>query len=93
MPKNCHPKLTELLERCWQQDPAMRPDFAEIIPILQQISKEVNLLFHDNRIDVGFISLSTGKYLRHHVKVFFFCSFVGLIGTIYILQFGIGLID
>ncbi|KMT01324.1 hypothetical protein BVRB_9g213400 [Beta vulgaris subsp. vulgaris] len=41
MPKNCHPKLTELLERCWQQDPAMRPDFAEIIPILQQISKEV----------------------------------------------------
>uniref|UniRef100_A0A803LG91 non-specific serine/threonine protein kinase n=1 Tax=Chenopodium quinoa TaxID=63459 RepID=A0A803LG91_CHEQI len=41
MPKNCHPKLVELLERCWQQDPRTRPDFSEIIPILQQIAKEV----------------------------------------------------
>ncbi|XP_021849666.1 serine/threonine-protein kinase STY46 [Spinacia oleracea] len=41
MPKNIHPRLVELLEKCWQQDPAMRPDFCEIIPILQQIAKEV----------------------------------------------------
>uniref|UniRef100_A0A7C9CNK3 non-specific serine/threonine protein kinase n=1 Tax=Opuntia streptacantha TaxID=393608 RepID=A0A7C9CNK3_OPUST len=41
IPKNTHPKLAELLERCWQQDPALRPDFAEIIAILQQIAKEV----------------------------------------------------
>ncbi|KAL2936994.1 Serine/threonine-protein kinase STY46 [Bienertia sinuspersici] len=41
VPKNCHPKLAELLERCWQQDPAVRPDFAEIIPVLQQTAKEV----------------------------------------------------
>lgn len=41
IPKNTHPKLAELLERCWQQDPALRPDFSEIIPILQQIAKEV----------------------------------------------------
>lgn len=41
IPKNIHPKLAELLERCWQQDPALRPDFSEIIAILQQIAKEV----------------------------------------------------
>ncbi|CAM8974301.1 unnamed protein product [Rhodiola kirilowii] len=42
IPKNTHPKLTELLERCWQQEPEQRPDFSEIIDILQQIVKEVN---------------------------------------------------
>ncbi|KAK9666747.1 hypothetical protein RND81_14G208100 [Saponaria officinalis] len=42
IPKNCHPKLAELLEKCWQQDPALRPNFSEIIPILQQIAKEVS---------------------------------------------------
>ncbi|KAH9655007.1 serine/threonine-protein kinase STY46 [Citrus sinensis] len=40
IPKNSQPKLAELLERCWQQDPALRPDFSEIIEILQQIAKE-----------------------------------------------------
>ncbi|XP_051132242.1 serine/threonine-protein kinase STY46-like [Andrographis paniculata] len=41
IPKHTHPKLVELLESCWQQDPALRPDFAEIMEILRQISKEV----------------------------------------------------
>ncbi|KAG6778019.1 hypothetical protein POTOM_017863 [Populus tomentosa] len=41
VPKNTQPKLAELLEKCWQQDPALRPDFSEIIEILQQIAKEV----------------------------------------------------
>ncbi|XP_028090044.1 serine/threonine-protein kinase STY46-like isoform X2 [Camellia sinensis] len=41
IPKNTHPKLAELLERCWQHDPNLRPDFSEIIDILQQIAKEV----------------------------------------------------
>ncbi|KAJ7001548.1 serine/threonine-protein kinase STY46 isoform X2 [Populus alba] len=41
IPKNTQPKLAELLEKCWQQDPALRPDFSEIIEILQQIAKEV----------------------------------------------------
>ncbi|KAK7307454.1 hypothetical protein VNO77_40533 [Canavalia gladiata] len=42
IPKNTHSRLSELLQRCWQQDPTQRPDFAEIIEILQQITKEVN---------------------------------------------------
>ncbi|XP_044490064.1 serine/threonine-protein kinase STY46-like isoform X3 [Mangifera indica] len=41
IPKNAHPKLAELLEKCWQQDPALRPDFSEIIEVLQQIAKEL----------------------------------------------------
>ncbi|XP_047308465.1 serine/threonine-protein kinase STY46-like [Impatiens glandulifera] len=42
IPKNTHQKITELLQdRCWQKEPALRPDFCEIIEILQQIAKEV----------------------------------------------------
>ncbi|KAL4319185.1 hypothetical protein GQ457_18G018760 [Hibiscus cannabinus] len=44
IPKHTNPKLTELLERCWQQDPSLRPDFAEIIEILQKIAKELDSL-------------------------------------------------
>ncbi|XP_009355586.2 serine/threonine-protein kinase STY46 [Pyrus x bretschneideri] len=41
IPKNTPPKLAELLEKCWQQDPKSRPDFLEIIEILQALAKEV----------------------------------------------------
>jgi len=41
MPKNANPKLAALIERCWKQDPTERPDFSEILEILQQLSKEV----------------------------------------------------
>lgn len=41
IPKNTHPKFAELLERCWQQDPTQRPDFSEIVEILQRLAKEV----------------------------------------------------
>ncbi|PON82678.1 Mitogen-activated protein kinase kinase kinase [Trema orientale] len=42
IPNNTHPRLAELLEGCWQQDPTERPNFSEIIEILQHIAKEVN---------------------------------------------------
>ncbi|KAH7429647.1 hypothetical protein KP509_09G060400 [Ceratopteris richardii] len=42
IPKNIHPRLAELLTRCWQHDPTERPEFSEITPILQDILKEVN---------------------------------------------------
>ncbi|XP_017612960.1 serine/threonine-protein kinase STY46-like isoform X2 [Gossypium arboreum] len=41
IPKNTNPRLAELLERCWQLDPTLRPDFSEIIDILRQIAMEV----------------------------------------------------
>lgn len=40
IPKHTHPRLTDLLERCWQQDPTLRPDFSEVTEILQQTLKE-----------------------------------------------------
>lgn len=41
IPKQTHPKLAELLEHCWQQDPALRPNFTEIQEKLKQLAKEV----------------------------------------------------
>ncbi|GLT75297.1 hypothetical protein SLA2020_470310 [Shorea laevis] len=59
IPKNTTPKLAELLERCWRQDPTLRPDFSEIIEILQQIAKEVGEEGEDRRKDKtpGFFSV------------------------------------
>ncbi|GMY11146.1 serine/threonine-protein kinase sty17 [Fagus crenata] len=45
IPKNTYPRLTELLERCWQQDAAQRPDFSEITEILQHIADESSSFF------------------------------------------------
>ncbi|KAG6774776.1 hypothetical protein POTOM_022145 [Populus tomentosa] len=41
IPSHSHPKLAELLERCWQQDPSLRPDFSEILELLQQLDRMV----------------------------------------------------
>lgn len=41
IPKHAHAKLSELLQKCWQQDPAERPDFSEILETLQRIAEEV----------------------------------------------------
>uniref|UniRef100_A0A804KE30 Uncharacterized protein n=1 Tax=Musa acuminata subsp. malaccensis TaxID=214687 RepID=A0A804KE30_MUSAM len=60
IPKNTHSKLAELLEKCWQQDPANRPDFSEILEILQLIAKEVGDESNDRRKEKssgGFLSV------------------------------------
>lgn len=41
IPKNAHPVVAELLERCWRQDPTERPNFSEILEILKQIAEQV----------------------------------------------------
>ncbi|GFP98238.1 serine/threonine-protein kinase ht1 [Phtheirospermum japonicum] len=41
IPMRAHPLVVELLERCWQQEPSLRPDFSEIIDILQYMAKKV----------------------------------------------------
>ncbi|KAL4278063.1 hypothetical protein GQ457_03G037820 [Hibiscus cannabinus] len=38
IPKHTHPKFVELLERCWQQDPSLRPEFSEISNILEDLA-------------------------------------------------------
>ncbi|KAF7809614.1 serine/threonine-protein kinase STY17 isoform X1 [Senna tora] len=58
IPKNAHPRLSELIQRCWKQDPTERPEFSEIIDILQQISKEVDKEAdrHKDKSSHGFLS-------------------------------------
>ncbi|EOY15151.1 hypothetical protein QUC31_000393 [Theobroma cacao] len=38
IPKHTHPKFVELLDRCWQQEPSLRPEFSEISDLLQDIA-------------------------------------------------------
>lgn len=65
IPKHTHPKLVELLEKSWQQDPALRPDFSQILEMLQQTAKEVGDEGDERRKDKpsgGFLSVLR----RHH---------------------------
>ncbi|GLT35014.1 hypothetical protein SLA2020_094990 [Shorea laevis] len=39
IPSDTHPKLVELLERCWQRDPSLRPEFSEIRLLLLDLAK------------------------------------------------------
>lgn len=41
IPWHTHPRLVGLLERCWEQDPSMRPEFSEIQELLQQLARMV----------------------------------------------------
>ncbi|KAF2544666.1 hypothetical protein F2Q68_00028535 [Brassica cretica] len=41
IPKKTHPKMRELMERLWEKDPSLRPDFAEIKEQLEEIANEV----------------------------------------------------
>ncbi|XP_020535437.1 serine/threonine-protein kinase STY8 isoform X2 [Jatropha curcas] len=41
IPKHTHYKLVELLERCWQQEPSLRPEFSEILELLHQLARMV----------------------------------------------------
>ncbi|KAL8150252.1 hypothetical protein V2J09_020060 [Rumex salicifolius] len=56
IPKGTQPKLASLLERCWQKDPTVRPDFSEIMEILQQIVKEVGEEDRKEKHGGGFLS-------------------------------------
>uniref|UniRef100_A0A7N2KTD3 Serine-threonine/tyrosine-protein kinase catalytic domain-containing protein n=1 Tax=Quercus lobata TaxID=97700 RepID=A0A7N2KTD3_QUELO len=47
IPSHTPPKLGELLERCWQQDPSLRPEFSKILDILRHMAKRVA----DERMD------------------------------------------
>ncbi|RWW58382.1 hypothetical protein BHE74_00034763 [Ensete ventricosum] len=66
IPKNTHSKLAELLEKCWQQDPANRPDFSEILEILQLIAKEVPC----QRLALFPFKFLAGPYRRFPVNCF-----------------------
>jgi len=56
-----HPMLAELLQRCWQKDPALRPTFAEIVDILNSIKE---------------VCVHTKNYVRFPHFFILFCSMI-----------------
>ncbi|PON60619.1 Phosphorylase kinase, gamma catalytic subunit [Parasponia andersonii] len=40
--EHTNPVLVELMERCWQKEPTLRPQFSEVLEILQRMSKKVS---------------------------------------------------
>ncbi|XP_008466447.2 serine/threonine-protein kinase STY46-like isoform X2 [Cucumis melo] len=36
IPRHAHPMIVDLLEKCWLQDPSLRPEFSEITRLLKQ---------------------------------------------------------
>ncbi|XP_076932057.1 serine/threonine-protein kinase STY46-like [Bidens hawaiensis] len=65
IPKNTHPKLAELLGRCWQKDPSLRPNFSEIIDILKRITTEVEIM-EEKRVEKGSIRFLSLLKRGHH---------------------------
>jgi len=41
IPTSVHPRLSKLIERCWDENPDVRPTFAEIIVELEDILQHV----------------------------------------------------
>ncbi|XP_030465309.1 serine/threonine-protein kinase STY46-like isoform X3 [Syzygium oleosum] len=41
LPENAHPKLLELMQRCWEAEPGKRPAFSEITIELEHLLQEV----------------------------------------------------
>ncbi|XP_059280980.1 serine/threonine-protein kinase STY8-like isoform X2 [Lycium ferocissimum] len=62
IPEHAHPKLVELLEKCWQQDPTRRPDFSEILDILKCLTKEAGYDGEDKSIDGFFPARKKGHH-------------------------------
>ncbi|XP_068304195.1 serine/threonine-protein kinase STY46-like isoform X2 [Pyrus communis] len=49
IPRHTNPVLMELMERCWQQDPSLRPEFSEIVNTLQHLARKVAKGSEDRR--------------------------------------------
>ncbi|XP_027180097.1 serine/threonine-protein kinase STY8-like isoform X1 [Coffea eugenioides] len=66
IPKHTHPKLVELLEKCWQQDPTHRPNFSQILENLQRIAKEVVDEVEDRQKDKSIGGFFSSLRKGHH---------------------------
>ncbi|PRP80378.1 SH2 domain-containing protein [Planoprotostelium fungivorum] len=47
IPSNTIPALAALITRCWSQDPLRRPEFGDVIPVLDEIIVESAIENHD----------------------------------------------
>jgi hypothetical protein len=41
IPQDCLPALGEIMTRCWDANPEVRPPFSEIVGMLEQVEQEV----------------------------------------------------
>ncbi|XP_054803367.1 serine/threonine/tyrosine-protein kinase HT1-like [Prosopis cineraria] len=41
LPENCQPALAHLIKRCWAANPSKRPDFSEIVSVLEKYDEYV----------------------------------------------------
>ncbi|URD97549.1 TyrKc [Musa troglodytarum] len=69
IPENTDPRLAELIEKCWQQDPARRPDFSSILEILQRIANEVGCVTEERPKKPSGGIFSVFSSLWKHLKV------------------------
>ncbi|KAG2614302.1 hypothetical protein PVAP13_4KG380503 [Panicum virgatum] len=64
IPRGTNPKLAQLLEKCWEQNPTNRPDFTEILQTLNEIAEEVpmdpNKLHKEKEKGGSFFSFGKG---------------------------------
>ncbi|KAL0655262.1 hypothetical protein Bca4012_075846 [Brassica carinata] len=63
IPKKTHPKVKGLLQRCWNQDPKDRPEFEEIIEMLQQIMIEDVVVVKTSRLEMKTLQIRTSTVL------------------------------
>ncbi|KAL3527264.1 hypothetical protein ACH5RR_011920 [Cinchona calisaya] len=66
IPKHTHPKIVELLEKCWQQDPTQRPNFSQILEVLHRITKEVGGEGEDRHKDKSIGGFFSSLRRGHH---------------------------
>ncbi|KAG9158577.1 hypothetical protein Leryth_026775 [Lithospermum erythrorhizon] len=45
VPENAHPKLVELMQRCWDADPSNRPSFSDIKTELEELFEKIQLRY------------------------------------------------
>lgn len=68
LPSNLHPKMKDLLNRCWHQDPSMRPTFHKIVEELEGLyrelligckiaSRHIDEIFHDAKSPPGMVGV------------------------------------
>ncbi|KAJ0751492.1 putative dual-specificity kinase TKL-Pl-4 family [Helianthus annuus] len=43
LPTNTHPKVLELMQRCWETDPSIRPSFSEVKVELERLLQEIEV--------------------------------------------------
>ncbi|GJM97411.1 hypothetical protein PR202_ga14335 [Eleusine coracana subsp. coracana] len=68
IPRGTNPKLTQLIEKCWQQNPIDRPDFTEILQFLDDIIEEViisMLIIHFSKSHM-FILSKCNQLMKYH---------------------------